>query len=449
MQSKSFSLKLNNKIGSFNKSIKVDSDKSISIRSFLIGSICQNISFAKNVLESEDVMSSIHNLRKLGVKIQRVKPQSYKIFGKGLGSLFAKKNLTLNFGNSGTLARLLIGILSTTPDIEIKIQGDKSLNKRSMKKLIDIMSEFGAEFLPKGKFNFPLKLISTEMPICIKYKAGVSAQLKSAVIFAGLNSFGTTEIIENAKSRDHTENMLLQNSQSIIIKKGKIKTITILGKKNLEPINISVPGDPSSAAFFTALTLLSKNSFLKIKNVGLNPTRIGFYELLKNHGANIKFYNKKKINNEIIGDISVKSGQLKKPIIASRTFYEKTTDEFPILFCVAALTKGVSIFKGIEDLANKESNRIKEMQKVLKQIGIKSFAKKNEIKIYGSNFIKDKNKNITVPNLGDHRICMSTTILSLATGIKTKINNFETVKTSSPNFLKIIKSLGAKFEISK
>jgi len=449
MQSKSFSLKLNHKIKPFNKSIEVDSDKSLSVRSFLIGAISQNISFAKNVLESDDVISTINCLKKLGVKIEKYKPRSYKIYGKGFGSLFAKKNLILNFGNSGTLARLLIGILSTTPGIEIRIQGDHSLNKRSMKKLIDIMSEFGAEFLPKNKFNFPLKLVSTEMPVCIKYKAGVSAQLKSAVILAGLNSFGTTEVIEDKKSRNHTENMLVENSQAIKIKKGKKKIIKIFGKKYLNPININVPGDPSSAAFFTALTLLNKNSSLKIKNVGLNPTRIGFYELLKKHGANIQFHNRRKKNNEIKGDISVKSGKLKKPIISSKDFYEKTTDEFPILFCIAALTKGVSVFKGIEDLANKESNRIKEMQNILKQIGVKSIATRNKIKIYGKNFIEGKNKKIKVPSLGDHRICMSSTILSLITGIKTKINNFETVKTSSPNFLKIIKSLGAKFETAK
>ena len=201
MQSKSFSLNIDNKIEPFIKSIKVDSDKSLSIRGFLIGSISQNVSSLKNVLESEDVLSAILALKKLGVKIKKVKSGSYRIFGKGLGSLFAKKNLKLNFGNSGTLARLLIGILSTTPDVEIKIQGDRSLNKRSMKKLIKLMSEFGAEFFPKKKFNFPLKLISTEMPVSIKYKAEISAQLKSAVILAGLNSFGTTEIIEEEKTR--------------------------------------------------------------------------------------------------------------------------------------------------------------------------------------------------------------------------------------------------------
>ena len=231
MQSKSFSLKLNNKIKPFRKSIKVDSDKSMSIRSFLISSISQNISHTANVLESEDVISTINCLRKLGVKIIRNKPQSYKIYGKGLGSLFAQKNLTLNFGNSGTLARLLLGILSTTPNIEVKVQGDHSLNKRNMEKLIQLMSEFGAEFIPKNKFKFPLKIISTDMPVGINYKAGVSAQLKSAAILAGLNSFGNTEIIESEKSRDHTENMLLHNSNSIKIKKGKKKLLKFLEKK--------------------------------------------------------------------------------------------------------------------------------------------------------------------------------------------------------------------------
>ena len=153
MQSKSFSLNISHKIKSYNKSIIVDSDKSLSIRSFLIGSISQNISLVKNVLESEDVISTIECLKKLGVKIEKIGTKSYKIYGKGLGSLIANKNLSLNFGNSGTLCRLIIGILSTTPDIEIKIRGDHSLNKRSMKDLIQLMSKFGAEFLPKISLN--------------------------------------------------------------------------------------------------------------------------------------------------------------------------------------------------------------------------------------------------------------------------------------------------------
>ena len=448
MLSKSFNLILNKKIPPFKKVIKVDSDKSISIRSFLIGSICQNISSVENILESEDVFSAINCLKNLGVKIKKLKSKNYLIYGKGLGSLIAKNNLELNFGNSGTLARLLIGILSTTPDISIKLKGDHSLNKRSMKELIKLMSEFGAFFYPKNKFNFPLKLVSTEMPVGIHYNAGVSAQLKSAVILAGLNSYGNTEIIERSKSRDHTEKMLMGNHQIIKIKEGRKKLITVFGKRYLNPIKIAVPGDPSSSAFFTAVTLMNNDSTIKIKDVGLNPTRIGFYQLLKKQGAKIKFKNLKKKNFEIRGDIIVKSCKL-KPFVANEKYYTTATDEYPILFVMAALTKGVSIFKGIKDLANKESNRISEMQKILKQVGIKSIFTKDKLKIYGKGKIDASNKKIVVPNLGDHRICMSTFVLTVLTGAKTIIKNFETVNTSSPSFLKIMKNLGANFDIHK
>jgi len=448
MQSKSFSLVVRKKILSYKKNISVDGDKSISIRSFLIGALSNNVSSTKNVLESEDVISTINCLKKLGVKIIKKSPKNYLIFGKGLGSLNAKKNVMLNFGNSGTLARLIIGILSTTPRITATIKGDKSLNKRNMKELINLMSQFGAFFLPKNKFNFPLKIISSEIPLGINYKAGVSAQLKSAVILAALNSYGKTEIIEKEKSRNHTENMLLNNVQAIKIKNKNKKIILITGKKYLNPININVPGDPSSAAFFTALTLLNPNSLIKIKNIGLNPTRIGFYTLLKKQGAKIKFINLKKENNELRGDILVQSSVL-KPIRASKKYYVNSTDEYPILFIISALTKGTSIFKGIGGLANKESNRITEIQKILKQVGIKTIASKNEIKIFGKGMFNANNKKIIVPNLGDHRICMSSFILAILTGAQTEIKNFETVYTSSPSFLKIMKSLGAKFEIKK
>jgi len=448
MQSKSFSLVVRKKILSYKKNISVDGDKSISIRSFLIGALSNNVSSTKNVLESEDVISTINCLKKLGVKIIKKSPKNYLIFGKGLGSLNAKKNVVLNFGNSGTLARLIIGILSTTPRITATIKGDKSLNKRNMKELINLMSQFGAFFLPKNKFNFPLKIISSEIPLGINYKAGVSAQLKSAVIFAGLNSYGKTEIIEKEKSRNHTENMLLNNVQAIKIKNKNKKIILITGKKYLNPININVPGDPSSAAFFTALTLLNPNSLIKIKNIGLNPTRIGFYTLLKKQGAKIKFINLKKENKELRGDILVQSSVL-KPIRASKEYYVNSTDEYPVLFIISALIKGTSIFKGIRGLANKESNRITEMQKILKQIGIKTIATENEIKIFGKGMFNTNNKKIIVPNLGDHRICMSSFILAILTGVQTKIKNFETVFTSSPSFLKIMRSLGAKFEIQK
>jgi 3-phosphoshikimate 1-carboxyvinyltransferase len=448
MPIKNFNLIVKKKISFFNKEINVDSDKSLSIRSFLIGSICQNISTANNVLESDDVKSTIEACRKLGVKIIKIKPQTYEIYGKGLGSLHIKKNTEINFGNSGTLARLLIGMLSTNPSICIKIKGDHSLNKRNMRKLIDLMSEFGASFLPKQKNTFPLKMISSELPIGIKFKSGVSAQLKSAVILAGLNSYGNTEIEEQVASRNHTENLLMNNRQSIKIKKNKKKIIKIVGKQYLNPININIGGDPSSAAFFTALTLMNHNSSLKIKNVGLNPTRTGFYDILKKQKAKLKFTNLKKQNNEIRGDIIVKSSKL-KPMNTEASIYSRTTDEYLILFVIAALTKGISTFKGISDLANKESSRAHEMKKILTQIGIKCKLSKNEMKIFGKGMVDASDKKILVGNLGDHRIAMCSFILAILTNANTTIKNFETVFTSSPSFLKIMKSLGAKFEIQK
>ena len=448
MNSKKFNVFLNSKINSYKKTIKIDSDKSLSIRSFLIGAISNNISLVSNILESEDVKSTISACRKLGVKIERVKPQSYKIYGKGLGSLFAYKNTNLNFGNSGTLARLLIGILSTTPNIEIKVSGDNSLNKRNMKELINLMSRFGAIFLPKNKYTFPLKLISSKMPIGISYKAGVSAQLKSAAIFAGLNSFGNTTIEEQINSRDHTENLLMKNTQVINIKKNKKKIIKIFGKNKLSQINLNVSGDPSSAAFFTALTLLNPNSKIKIKNVGLNPTRLGFYKILKKQKAKLEFINVKKQNNELSGDILVQYCKL-KPLRTLANMYPSTTDEYLLLFLIASLQNGVSVFKGISELANKESSRAEEMKKILSQIGVKCILTKNEMKIYGKGMIDASNKKIVVGNLGDHRIAMCAFLLAVLTNATTSIKNFETVFTSSPSFLKIMKSLGAKFEIQK
>tara|TARA_B110000967_G_scaffold145618_1_gene149024 strand:+ start:2832 stop:4190 length:1359 start_codon:yes stop_codon:yes gene_type:complete len=450
MLNKSFSIIISGQIKTYNETINVDSDKSISIRSFLIGAISHNISEIKNVLESEDVFSCIKCLKKLGVKIKKVKAKHYLVYGKGLGSFYAKKNIVLDCGNSGTTARLLVGLLSTNPEIQVKIKGDNSLNRRNMSKLINLMSEFGTTFLPKNKTTFPLTLISSEIPIGINYKAGVSAQLKSAVMLAGLNANGITNIVEEKESRNHTENMLLRTPKILEIKKNKKKQnhIKVYGKGYLDPLKINIGGDPSSAAFLTALTLLTPKASLKINNVGLNLRRIGFYNLLKKHGAKIKFKNIKKINYEPIGDIHIQSGEL-KPIKASPIYYVSATDEYPILFVIAALTKGISIFRGIEDLANKESNRIEEMKKILIQIGVKCVSSKSEMKIFGVSEFKKKNTIIKIPNLGDHRICMSAVILSLATGIKAEIKNFETVKTSSPSFLEIIKLLGGKFEIKK
>ena len=449
MQSKKFDIFIHSRIKPFKKNIFVDPDKSLSIRGFLIGSISNGISKLHNVLESEDVKSTIAACKKLGVKIKKIKQGKYEVFGNGLGSLCIKKNSKINFGNSGTLARLLIGILSSTPNIQITLKGDHSLNKRNMRELFELMSSFGAIFRPIKKFSFPIKFISSKYPIGINYETGESAQIKSAIILAGLNCYGNTILNEKKVSRNHTENLLIKNIKAIkISKKNKNKKITIFGKKILNPLSLNISGDPSSAAFFVTLALLNKNSSIKIKNVGLNQTRIGFYKILKKNGAKIKFINLKKENNEVKGDIFVKSSKL-RPFNTSPKMYPSTTDEYLLLFLIASFQSGVSTFRGISGLANKESSRALEMKKILSQIGIRSELEKDKMKIYGKKNVKTKNKNIKIGNLGDHRIAMCAFILGILTNTKTYIKNFDTVFTSSPSFLKIMKKLGAKFEIQR
>ncbi len=446
----SYSVILKKKINGFNKVIQADSDKSISIRAFLIGAISEGISEISNILKSDDVYSTISCLKKLNIKIKEIGPKKFQVFGKGLGSFSAKKNTILNFGNSGTLARLLISILSTTPGLNLKFTGDKSLNKRNMDEIINLMRKFGANFYPKNKKTLPLNMISSDMPVRIFYEAGVSSQIKSGVILASLNAFGNSRITENKniQSRDHTENILIKNSEMIKVKKTKSKNfINIYGKNNIKSTKYSVMGDPSTAAFYASIAMLVPGCNLKIKNVGLNPKRIGFYRLMKKHGAKIIFKNIKKNKiNEIYGDIQIKSSKL-RPIKAKANIYPSMPDEYPISFVIAALTEGIHTFKGISELSNKESSRAKEMKKILDQIGIKSKLTKNEFKIFGTkNF---KRKLIKVSSLGDHRICMSTVVLSLVSSCPASIKGFETVKTSSPNFLSTIKLLGGKFETKK
>jgi 3-phosphoshikimate 1-carboxyvinyltransferase len=435
------------KIGRFNKIVYPDSDKSITIRTFIIGSISEGVSKVSNALEGTDSLAVIACLRKLGVKINKIKKGKYEFLGKGLGSFHCKKNTVLDFSNSGTGARLIQGCCATNSNIQVKLTGDKSLSKRSMKKIIKVMEEFGAEYFPKNKFHFPLTLVSSDLPVGIKHVAGISSQIKSATILAGLNAFGKTTIIEKMKSRDHTERMLKHNS-AIKIKKGEKNIIEIKGKKALEPINISVPGDPSTASFYAALCLLNKDSKIILRRVHINPTRIGFFNIIRKHNGKISFKNKRMEDNEMVADVHVKSSKIKNLKVEGK-FFVSCQDEYPIMFAMAALLPGTSTFSKIADLSNKESPRAHEMKKILNQIGIRCKLSKNEMKVYGNPNLNVHGKKIRVSGVLDHRIILSVSILSLLTGVKANIKNFEQVRSSCPNFLSTISSLGGKFEIKK
>jgi len=443
-----FSVLTKNKIKKFNKTILVESDKSISHRALLIASQCIGPSNIKGVLESEDVKNTIKCLKNLGVKIIK-KKDKYIVFGNGLGSFKNPIKNQLYAGNSGTLARMLIAIISTHPNLKLKISGDSSLNKRDMKRVIEPLSKIGCNFYPKGKTTLPLIIEGTEMPLAQKhYETIGSAQVKSAILLAAINTPGITKIEEMKISRNHTENLLSFINAKIKIKKIKNKNlISLEGLQNLNSFDLEIPGDPSSAAPFIVLTLFSKKSKLLIKKVNCNPTRLGFIKVLKKMNAKIKIKNLKKKFGEPVGDIYIENSAL-KPINCSRKFVPSLIDEFPLLFVVSSLIKGVSKFNGIGELRHKESDRIKSMENGLNQIGIKTKSTKNSLKIYGNPNI-EKNKILKIFPNNDHRIAMSFFCLGQLYDGKTIVNNFETVNTSFSQFLKIMKKIGAKFEIKK
>ncbi len=432
-------------IKKFKKKIKVNGDKSLSIRWALMASQAVGKSRAYNLLKSEDVLSTLNCLKKLGIKIA-FKNKYCEIKGNGINSFIYKNNLTINAGNSGTLGRLILALLIKSPK-KIKLIGDKSLSKRDFARVIDPLKKFGAIFYPKNKNTLPIYIKGSDFIRPINYfESKGSAQCKSSVMLAALNAPGKT-IIKAKKSRNHTEILFKNLKIPIKVKKTKnFDFIEIIGNQNFKSFNYNIPSDISSSAFFIVLTLLSKKSSLIIENVNVNPSRIGIIKILNKMGANIIFKNKKIYKGEPIADIFVKSSILLKPINCPEQLNSSAIDEFLLIFLIAAKSKGVSYFKNLSELNQKESPRLKLGSKILNMIGIKTKLTNHSIKIYGQPNLKLK-KNYEVKNyLKDHRIFMMTTIMALTFGGNWKIYDPDSIKTSFPSFLKIVKSLGGKIK---
>ena len=442
---KYFSIRVKKKIKNFNETINVDPDKSISIRFFLLASNAYGVSKGYNILESEDVKATISVLKKLGTKIKK-KNSCYYVYGNGLHGYKIKKNLILNFENSGTLGRLLPSFLMHYPK-KIKLIGDASLSKRDFFRIIEPLEKIGAEFTPRKKFNLPFYIKGSEVPLPINYeeKRG-SAQCKSSVLFAALNCPGITSI-KALKSRDHSEIILKMIGANIKInKKKKYDQIYLSGQKEFKAFDLYVPGDISSASFLIVLTVLMNNSKLKIKNVNLNPTRTGILTILKKMNANIYVLNKKYKYGELVGDIIAKTSKNIKPINCPKSIVPFAIDEFPIIFLVAARANGVSTFSNLRELNLKESKRLNLMNEILNKIGIKTKITDNSIKIWGNPKLQLKNE-FNINTMYDHRIAMVSVVAGLVFGGNFKISDGNSILTSFPNFLKKIKSLGGKYEI--
>jgi len=432
------------KSSNLNGEITIPGDKSISHRCVILSSLAIGESKINGLLNSSDVNCTINAMKSFGASIDMSSNDECIVNGIGIGSLKQPHN-PLDFGNSGTAVRLMLGLVSTYP-IETHFTGDESLTQRPMRRVTDPLTDFGANFELRNKEFLPIVVKGANLPIPITYEMEVaSAQVKSAILLAGLNTPGITTVVEKEKTRDHTETLLKYYGYEISQEERNNKNfISLEGQKFLSPVNIKVPGDPSSAAYPVVAGLICKNSNIKIKNVLLNPTRDGLYRCLDEMGAKITYSNKKNEAGEITYDLEVKSSSL-KPIDVPAERAPSMIDDYPILAVAASLTNGISIFRGLSELKVKESDRLLGIYNFLSKNGIEAKIDSNNLIINGS--IKGpKGGGLVETNL-DHRIAMSSIILGMVSDESIRIDDIETIKTSFPNFIELMKKLGARISV--
>ena len=436
-------LLIKKKITSFSKQIQVSGDKSLSIRWVLLASQAIGKSKAYNLLMSEDVVAALEAIKKLGIKVL-VHKNHCEIFGNGINGFKYKNGLVIDAKNSGTLGRLILGLLIKSPK-KIKIIGDKSLSKRDFSRVTLPLEKFGAKFYYKTKNKLPLSILGAQSSKGINFIENKgSAQCKSSVMLAALNSSGTT-FIKAKKSRNHSELLFKYLKIPIKIKKTKkYDFIKIKQPKKISTFNYQIPGDISSSAFFMVLTILTNNSKLLIKNVNINPSRIGVITILKKMGAKIFLKNKRNYRGEKISDILIQSSKNLKSINCPSELNSSAIDEFLIIFLAAAKAKGISYFKDISELNQKESPRLNWGSKILNMMGVKTELTKNSIKIYGQPNLEITKPIIIKNYLKDHRIFMMSTIAALTCGGEWKIHDKNSINTSFPSFLKIVKNISNK-----
>lgn len=408
-------------------------DKSISHRAVIFSAISKGRSSVRNFLKAEDTMSTVSAFRSLGIKIEE-SVDGLIIHGKGIHGLKEPEDV-INCNNSGTTVRLLSGILSGNPFFSV-LSGDSSLRKRPMQRVIIPLKEMGAEILGRDNERYLPVAIRGRRLSPISYKLPVaSAQVKSAILLAGLYADGETEVVEPLPSRDHTERMLPSFGADIFI---DASTVRIKGAAELHASDTIVPADFSSAAFFIVAAMLFQKAEIVARNVCINLTRTGLLNILKRMGADVRLENIREISGEPIADIICKGGNDLKAVKVKKDEIPFMIDEFPILCIAATQAEGVTTISGAGELRVKESDRIKAMATELRKMGV-------EVKEYPDGLdIKGKAglKGCEVESYGDHRIAMSLAIAGLIAGGNTGINNASCVDISFPGFFDEIKRLG-------
>jgi len=423
----------------------VPGDKSISHRSLILGALSIGKTKIHGLLEGQDVIDTAKAMSSFGALVKKHKNGEWTVDGFGVGG-FAEPEKVIDCGNSGTGVRLIMGAMSTS-DVTATFTGDASLNKRPMARITEPLNLFGAKTFSRRDGKLPITVVGSVSPIPITYQTPVaSAQIKSAILFAGLNSPGTTTVIEKEKTRDHTERMLKGFGANVISEQtieGNI--IKLEGYPELKAQEIIVPRDPSSAAFPVCAALITEGSDIIVPNIGLNPTRSGLFDTLKEMNANITFENESSQGGEPVADIRAKFSPDMRGIDVPPERAASMIDEYPILSVVAAFAKGKTMMRDVHELRVKESDRIDAMAKGLKSNGLKIEEGEDWWSVEGREIDGVVGGGLCETFL-DHRIAMSFLVMGMASQRTITIDDGSPITTSFPSFENLMAQIGANFQ---
>ena len=425
--------------------VRAPGDKSVSHRALMFGALALGETLVQGLLEGEDVLATAAALRALGARVENVGPGTWRIRGFGVGG-GREPDDVLNLGNSGTSARLLCGILASHPFTSF-LTGDASLRSRPMGRVIDPLSRMGARFHGPEGGRLPLAVLGTDGMVPIEYRLPVaSAQVKSAILLAGLNTGGETTVIEPEATRDHTERMLRHFGAEVRVDaaEGGGKRITVVGWPELKGRDIVVPGDPSSAAFVVVAAAIRPGSDVTIENVGINPLRTGLYETLREMGADISFDNFRDVGGEPVADLRVRGGELKGvDVPAARA--PTMIDEYPILAVAASCATGTTHMLGLAELRAKESDRLASVAAGLAVNGVRHELGADSLSVHGTG-LAPAGGGLVTTHL-DHRVAMAFLVLGLAAREPVAVDDGAPIDTSFPGFADLMKSLGTRVEL--
>lgn len=432
--------------GPLRGTIHVPGDKSISHRALMLSALAVGRSRIAGLLEGEDVLATAGALRAMGAGVARTADGAWEVDGVGVGGLVQPAS-ALDMGNSGTSARLLMGLVASHP-ITAAFTGDASLSRRPMNRVIEPLSLMGAEFTASPGGALPLMMRGLCPAVPLTYRLPVpSAQVKSAILLAGLNTPGVTRVVESVPTRDHSERMLRGFGAELWIeeRRGGAREIALRGEAELQPQSLTVPGDPSSAAFPLVAALLVPGSDVTVKGVGVNPTRAGLFAVLRAMGADLTFANEREVGGEPVADVTARHSVL-RGLEVPPDLAPSMIDEYPILFVAAALAEGRTVARGLAELRIKESDRLAAMAEGLRRLGARVEELEDGLAIDGSG-AEPLTWNERTPEIAarlDHRIAMSFAVAGLAAHGGVRVDDIGPVGTSFPGFAALLAELGAE-----